>query len=179
MSIPRREKSQWTPACWEWEVTDLSHLHDIDELDCNGLLELALRKWQAGRCAMCGKSADLRLDHDHKTGLVRGLLCHDCNTNEGMQQSADSPFEKYREKSPAMMLGIEIRYFNQFTGNYAEPEDELAKAERFKRAAEVISKLGVGDLDREEALLTSDPQQGAPGQKPPDTPDAVQSSHNP
>jgi hypothetical protein len=68
------ETSEWTPACWEWQVADLSHLHDIDEFDHEGFLELALREWQAGRCAMCGRSADLRLDHDHKTGMVRGLL---------------------------------------------------------------------------------------------------------
>jgi hypothetical protein len=33
---------QWTPACWEWWVPDLSHLCDIDEFDHEGLLELAL-----------------------------------------------------------------------------------------------------------------------------------------
>ena len=35
---------------------------------------------QGGLCAIddCGKPA-IRIDHDHDTGVVRGLLCHGCN----------------------------------------------------------------------------------------------------
>lgn len=37
---------------------------------------------QGGGCAICGarpKSRRLDTDHDHRTGAVRGLLCHRCN----------------------------------------------------------------------------------------------------
>jgi hypothetical protein len=36
---------------------------------------------QNGRCAICGNESTKRLcvDHDHKTGKIRGLLCFDCN----------------------------------------------------------------------------------------------------
>jgi len=34
---------------------------------------------QGGACACCGKRGKLNVDHCHKTGKVRGLLCTNCN----------------------------------------------------------------------------------------------------
>ena len=42
---------------------------------------------QGGACKICGgKPSDRRLmvDHDHETGLVRGLLCNNCNRSAGL-----------------------------------------------------------------------------------------------
>ncbi len=51
----------------------------------------ALLKSQNGRCAICqGKEVGRNghsswiIDHDHKTGRVRGLLCHYCNLALGL-----------------------------------------------------------------------------------------------
>ena len=50
---------------------------------------------QQGQCAICGSLLDcsrytkLAIDHDHKTGKVRGLLCTNCNTALGLMK--DSP----------------------------------------------------------------------------------------
>jgi hypothetical protein len=42
---------------------------------------------QKGLCAICGKEApkgnQFHIDHDHKTGIVRGLLCSFCNLGIG------------------------------------------------------------------------------------------------
>lgn len=39
---------------------------------------------QGGRCAICTEALNPPyVDHDHKTGIVRGLLCFGCNTALG------------------------------------------------------------------------------------------------
>jgi hypothetical protein len=40
----------------------------------------AMRSQQGGVCAICkGEMRRECIDHDHATGVVRGLLCHSCN----------------------------------------------------------------------------------------------------
>lgn len=48
----------------------------------------AMAKSQGGGCKICGKTADknnarLSVDHCHKTGKIRGLLCNQCNSGIG------------------------------------------------------------------------------------------------
>lgn len=50
----------------------------------------ALMSRQSGRCAICKGGGPLLVDHDHATGAVRGLLCHQCNIALGwLRDSAD------------------------------------------------------------------------------------------
>jgi len=53
---------------------------------------------QGGGCAICGKTEGLKvgdrqlrlaLDHDHRTGAVRGILCNGCNN--GLGRFKDDP----------------------------------------------------------------------------------------
>lgn len=41
-------------------------------------------KAQDGKCAICQRPDRLVIDHDHKTGLMRGLLCYRHNTALGL-----------------------------------------------------------------------------------------------
>ena len=49
------------------------------------LARVFLEVEQDGRCAICG-TGEIRLviDHDHHTGLIRGLLCNSCNVGLGL-----------------------------------------------------------------------------------------------
>lgn len=69
-----------------------------------------LRDYQAGRCAVCQEERRaLVVDHDHVSGLVRGLMCSGCNSREG--KDAYAPwFQAYRANPPARQLGLEVLY---------------------------------------------------------------------
>lgn len=67
----------------------------------------ALLVEQAEACAICGRSPDgfkraFAVDHDHETGIVRGILCPDCNRGLGGFQDKLEIVEKaveYLKKS--------------------------------------------------------------------------------
>ena len=82
----QREKHRSRVLQWRYGI-------DLDAL-------IALYEEQDGRCAICRKPGlqpvtgekrkssrgVLRVDHDHSTGAVRGLLCTTCNTALGGMQ---------------------------------------------------------------------------------------------
>jgi hypothetical protein len=131
------------PACWSWPVaadlaeqTETAHAAYWHRLDADDRAELLVAEWQADRCAICERRGRLVTDHDHATGLVRGLLCHSCNVREGCDRTGSPLLARYRERHPAAILGVRARYYSPLTG-YAEPMrpgDATAAAEQLAAA---------------------------------------------
>lgn len=129
------------PACWSWPIPtgtrddELARLfaindalpYDSDDRGSHDAIEMMLGDWDyyrfgefhSGQCAMCGRV--LRLgglveDHDHWTGLVRGLLCRSCNRQESVPGRA-AQFAPYRQRNPATILECR-RYYEGVTWPY-------------------------------------------------------------
>lgn len=64
---------------------------------------LRMQESHEGRCGACGDVADLVIDHDHETGVVRGLLCNPCNKGLGF----------FRDDPARLRAGIEYLNLQQ------------------------------------------------------------------
>lgn len=51
-------------------------------------------------CEICFKKCCLNIDHDHKTGLVRGLLCNRCNYILGIIDNNLDNINNYLTRKP-------------------------------------------------------------------------------
>ena len=114
-----------TPACHVWPVPDRLPV----SLSRATRIVFMLNWWQRGRCAICGHTTYVELDHDHQTDAVRGLLCRPCNVREGFDKRGigDSPllFAAYRQRPPAVILGLRGRY-GWWTGDLDDWPDGCA-----------------------------------------------------
>lgn len=80
-----------------------AHLRRTYGITYDAYLEMLAK--QGGVCKICGKAMartrktgvlrlPLFVDHNHKTGRVRGLLCSPCNTGVGMFQESEELMNK-------------------------------------------------------------------------------------
>lgn len=79
--IKQSQKKYYALHRWGWRKYGMKSVYGITEAQFNAML-----KSQNGCCAICGSQStnhkrhkNFSIDHDHKTGTVRGLLCHKCN----------------------------------------------------------------------------------------------------
>lgn len=54
----------------------------------------ALAARTRGKCPICLKKKRLAVDHCHKTGRVRGLICSECNRSIGMLGDQVEPLRR-------------------------------------------------------------------------------------
>lgn len=125
------------PACWSWPVPAVLPVFPDDDSAMQYLAD-----WHERQCAVCGCPHPEATDHDHRTGLIRGKLCRPCNVQEGR---SDAPlYRNYRERHPAVILGIVTRYWSPWSG-WAQPEPEAAGSGRALRAA--VDRLSLPSPD--------------------------------
>lgn len=63
---------------------DRRRMYGITRKDYEGLCNQQDRK-----CKVCGRVCKLYVDHNHKTSVIRGLLCNNCNL--GLGHFKDNP----------------------------------------------------------------------------------------
>lgn len=79
-------------------ITRKSYLKQKYGLTVEAFEEMLM--FQNGVCAICHRAEtingfeNLSVDHDHKTGEIRGLLCHSCNVGLGKFQDDPLRLEK-------------------------------------------------------------------------------------
>ncbi len=139
------------PECWSWPehlvwddvaafcggpVDDLRSRLDQGE---EAARYIAFAAWHNERCAVCGfRDPRLVRDHDHDTAQIRGLLCRRCN---GSEPHDSGLFRKYRDRPPAEILGIHLRYYTARHG-WAEPRILIQRRLDNHPAYALAAKLG-------------------------------------
>jgi hypothetical protein len=79
------------PECWPHHYDDRALHYRCKKYRITVEEYRRLLKEQQGKCAICGEHSSrwLCVDHDHKTDVIRGLLCESCNMAIGKMK--DNP----------------------------------------------------------------------------------------
>lgn len=111
---------------------------------------------QAGLCAICGpwtgyngRTRALSTDHDHKTLIIRGLLCKHCNDMLGRAGDDPAMFERAAEylRNPPAVKVLGVRYA-------PTPGDETRRADAVQQV-DLLAALGQMRHDYEDAARES------------------------
>ena len=103
----REERNRKAHRSWE------SHIRRTYGISADDYLRILAR--QGGRCAICGRANGrtrrLSVDHDHKTGIVRGAICRVCNDMLGHLRDDPGRLRaaaEYLEHPPAVAVLGEV-----------------------------------------------------------------------
>jgi hypothetical protein len=70
-------------------------------------------KSEVQECVICGDTGPLVVDHDHKTGQIRGILCNHCN--RGLGHFRDNP-ELLEFARMYLLASIDAPEWNLYSG---------------------------------------------------------------
>ncbi|UQX09606.1 endonuclease VII domain-containing protein [Candidatus Mycobacterium methanotrophicum] len=85
---------------------------------------------EGGSCAICQATESLVVDHDHETGMVRGILCQSCNVRLGSVERltvswATSAAEYLKTPQADKMVEIAKQRFLNRNSEWLAELDEL------------------------------------------------------
>lgn len=109
-------------------------------------LRAELMELQDRRCGICGVVDRLMIDHDHVSGMVRGLLCVKCNFAEGTHpvcRPADRcPVCLWRATPSVAWLGRTVVYRSVAVGEW-EPSWSMVVTREAQdvEAADVMARI--------------------------------------
>lgn len=119
-----------------------------------------LLKDQQFKCAICGKDiendSNITLDHQHKitknqiigeggAGLVRGVLCRDCNSIEGKITNALKRYKNISNTAEKISFLYQlIEYYKKTPTNYIHPTERQQEKIVSKRQYNKLKKLYTG-----------------------------------
>ena len=79
------------------------------------IVRLELIEEQHGLCCLCNQIIDNPvLDHNHKTGLIRGVLCRGCNACLGIIENRMAMYKLTDESKLKLFLDNIIEYRKQY-----------------------------------------------------------------
>lgn len=107
---------------------------------------------QDGLCMLCQQpisSDEAVLDHDHKTGVCRGVLHRGCNVMLGKVENAQAR-SKLTDKEHLSLLLVNLISYLDSNLNVLHPTHRSAEEKRLKRNAKAKKKRKlIGDLKNE------------------------------